>query len=48
MISSETLTTNQIENLAKPLVGIVTRFFEDPNNKEEFEKWLQQKESKGE
>jgi hypothetical protein len=34
------LNPNQIEDLARPLMGIVEKFYEDPKNKEDFNKWL--------
>ena len=34
------LSKTQVDDLARPLVGILTRFYEDPKNEEEFEKWL--------
>lgn len=30
----------QVTDLARPLVGIITKFYEDPKNEEEFQKWL--------
>lgn len=34
------LTDNQINDLARPLVGILEAFYSDPKNQEEFDKWL--------
>ena len=34
------LTNEQITDLARPLVGIITKFYEDPKNEEDFQKWL--------
>lgn len=34
------LTPNQINDLARPLVGIIEKFYEDPKNEEDFQKWL--------
>lgn len=34
------LSIVQVSDLARPLVGIITRFYEDPKNEEEFQKWL--------
>lgn len=34
------LSESQVNDLAKPLVGIITKFFEDPKNEEDFQKWL--------
>ena len=34
------LSTAQVSDLARPLVGIITKFYEDPKNEEEFQKWL--------
>ena len=34
------LTDNQINDLARPLVGILEAFYQDPKNQEEFDKWL--------
>jgi hypothetical protein len=34
------LTSQQINDLAKPLKGILEKFYEDPKNEEEFQKWL--------
>ena len=40
------LTDGQINDIAYPLVGIVTKFYEDPKNEEEFQKWLTQQKEK--
>ena len=34
------LSDEQINDLASPFVGIITAFYEDPKNEEEFQKWL--------
>lgn len=34
------LSDGQVNDLATALVGIVTKFYEDPKNEEEFQKWL--------
>jgi hypothetical protein len=34
------LNANQIEDLAKPLPGIIEKFYQDPKNEEAFQKWL--------
>lgn len=34
------LTSEQINDLARPLMGIVEKFYQDPKNEEEFNKWL--------
>lgn len=39
-----TLSNIQIENLAQPLVKIITNFFEKDLNIKNFEKWLKEKE----
>lgn len=37
------LSNEQVNDLASPLVGIITKFYEDPKNEEDFQKWLQQR-----
>lgn len=37
------LSPEQVNDLAYPLVGIITKFYEDPKNEEDFQKWLQQR-----
>lgn len=37
------LSDAQVNDLASPLVGIITKFYEDPKNEENFQKWLQQR-----
>lgn len=37
------LSDVQVNDLASPLVGIITKFYEDPKNEEDFQKWLQQR-----
>ena len=34
------LNDSQITDLARPLVGILQKFYEDPKNEEDFQKWL--------
>ena len=34
------LSDSQIIDLARPLVGILQKFYEDPKNEEDFQKWL--------
>ena len=34
------LTDTQITDLARPLMGILQKFYEDPKNEEDFQKWL--------
>lgn len=38
------LTKEQVNDLARPLVNIITKFYENPENEEEFQKWLLEKE----
>ena len=40
------LTDNQINDLARPLAGILEAFYQDPKNQEEFDKWLRNVEVK--
>ncbi len=40
------LSDEQVQNLASPLVGIITAFYENPENEEEFQKWLRNVEEK--
>ncbi len=42
------LTTQQIHDLAIPLTGILEKFYQDPKNEEEFQKWLRNVENKNE
>lgn len=35
-----TLTDTQIEDLAKPLIDILVKFYENPKNEKELKKWL--------
>ena len=40
------LSERQVQDLASPLVGIIAKFYEDPKNEEDFQRWpKQQKES---
>jgi len=41
------LTDEQIDSLARPLVQIVTKFYEDPENKKKFQEWLQSRKRLG-
>lgn len=34
------LTQSQIHDLARPLVGILTSYYSDPKNEEEYQRWL--------
>lgn len=34
------LSDIQVNDLARPLVGIITKFYADPKNEEDFQKWL--------
>ena len=34
------LSDSQITDLARPLMGILEKFYEDPKNEEDFQKWL--------
>lgn len=34
------LSDSQIADLARPLMGILERFYKDPKNEEDFQKWL--------
>ncbi len=35
-----TLTEEQVTDLARPLMGILERFYQDPNNEKDYQKWL--------
>ena len=37
---SMNLTDGQVNDLARPLVGIITKFYADPKNEEDYQKWL--------
>ncbi len=37
------LSDSQITDLARPLMGILEKFYEDPKNEEDFQKWQQNK-----
>ena len=37
---SPILTDEQVTDLARPLVGILEAFYQDPKNEEDFQKWL--------
>mgnify|MGYP006372221199 CR=1 FL=1 len=37
---SVNLTDSQITDLARPLMGILQKFYEDPKHEEDFQKWL--------
>jgi len=34
------LSDTQVNDLARPLVGLIIKFYEDPKNEEDFQKWL--------
>lgn len=34
------LSDTQVNDIARPLVGIVMKFYEDPKNEEDFKEWL--------
>ena len=34
------LTESQVSDLARPLMGILERFYQDPKNEEDYQKWL--------
>ena len=34
------LNEKQIKDLARPLMGILEKFYQDPKNEEDFNKWL--------
>lgn len=36
------LSEVQVNDLARPLVGIITKFYADPKNEEDFQKWLRE------
>lgn len=37
---SPVLTEEQVTDLARPLMGILEKFYQDPKNEEDFQKWL--------
>lgn len=37
---SVSLEDSQISDLARPLMGILEKFYQDPKNEEDFQKWL--------
>ena len=37
---SVSLSDSQIHDLARPLMGILEKFYQDPKNEEDFQKWL--------
>lgn len=39
------LTDAQVTRLAKPLLAIVDRFYQNPKNEEDFQKWLKDREN---
>ncbi len=43
-ISNPVLTDFQINDLARPLIGILQKFYEDPKNEHAFQEWLKQQE----
>lgn len=38
------LTDEQINDLARPLIRIVTEYYKDPKNEEKFQQWLKERE----
>jgi len=40
------LLENQIGDLANPLVSIIEKYYADPKNEEDFQKWLRNVEEK--
>lgn len=34
------ITESQVSDLARPLMGILERFYQDPKNEEDYQKWL--------
>lgn len=40
------LSKEQVNDLARPLVGILESFYQDPKNEEDFQKWLRSVENK--
>jgi hypothetical protein len=34
------LTESQVSDLARPLMGILERLYQDPKNEEDYQKWL--------
>lgn len=34
------LSDAQVNDLARPLMGILEKFYQDPKNEEDFQKWL--------
>lgn len=40
------LTDAQVIDLARPLMGILEAFYQDPKNEEDFQKWLRNVEAK--
>ena len=42
------LSDIQVNDLARPLVGIITKFYADPKNEEDFQKWLRKVEEQKE
>lgn len=43
---SMNLTNAQVNDLARPLMGILEKFYKDPKNEEDFQKWLRNVEGK--
>ena len=44
-ISYPVLTDSQITDLARPLIGILQKFYENPKNEQAFQEWLKQQET---
>lgn len=34
------LSDTQVNDLARPLIGLIIKFYEDPKNEEDFQRWL--------
>ena len=34
------LTDSQVNDLARPLMGILEKFYQDPKNEEDYQRWL--------
>lgn len=43
-----TLSNEQVHNLARPLVGIINKFYEDPEHRKGFEEWLRNRQGEKE
>ena len=38
------LSDSQVNDLARPLVRLITKFYEDSQNEEDYQKWLKERE----